>query len=166
MAQPKCAIEVPALRLVGADGGMSACHFAQELEKTHSVTEIPDELVEQAPDKDVLAEVAEAAVDKPPPLRVSPAALIGFVLGVATPITAFVLRDLDVFVRGLIVMALGIPAVFACRAGLRAVAAGKGRILGRAPARIGWVFAWIGLVVWALYCAGWLIGNTLPEASP
>src|SRR5205814_6564000 len=104
--------------------------------------------------------------EKPPPLRVSPAAIAGLVLGFLAPVLAFILRDLDVSLRGGIVMGLGIPAVFASRAGLRAVAAGKGRVLGRAPARIGWVCAWVALTVWVLYCAGWLIGNVLPEAEP
>src|SRR4051794_33974686 len=78
LAQPKCAIEVPALRLVGEFGGMSACHFADVIEEqTKSVDELPEELVEEAIDKSVLAEVAESTVEKAPPRRLSLMAGIG-----------------------------------------------------------------------------------------
>jgi oligopeptide/dipeptide ABC transporter ATP-binding protein len=167
LAQPKCAIEVPELRLVGEHGGQSACHFADVIdEQTDSVDELPEVLVEEAIDKSVLAEVAESVVEKPPPRRLSLMAVIGFVLGVATPIVALILRDEDVIVRGLLIMAGCVPAVFASRAGMRACDRGKGRVYGRALARLGWVFAWIGLVVWAAYCVGWVLANALPEAEP
>jgi oligopeptide/dipeptide ABC transporter ATP-binding protein len=167
LAQPKCAIEVPALRLVGEHGGLSACHFADVIdEQTESVDELPEVLVDEAIDKSVLAEVAESVVEKPPPRRLSLMAVIGFLLGVATPIIAVMLRDEDVIVRGCVIMGGCIPAVFASRAGLRACARGKGRVYGRALARVGWVFAWVGLVVWVAYCAGWVLANTLPDAEP
>jgi oligopeptide/dipeptide ABC transporter ATP-binding protein len=165
LAQPRCATDVPPLRLVGALGGMSACHFAHELEATESVTDLPDELVDTAPDKAALAQVAEEAVEQAPPLRVSFAAVIGGVLGIAAAVLGIALHDLDVSLRGFIVMALGVPAVLACRAGMRAIEAGKGRVLGRSVARIGWILAWLALTVWVLYCLGWLIANVLPGAE-
>ncbi len=166
LAQERCAIEVPELRLVGPSGGMSACHFAYELAATDSVSDLPDELVDQAPDKTLLAQLAEDAVEEPPPLRVSLAAVIGGVLGVLAPVLAIVFRDLDVSLRGLIAMVLGVAAVIECRSGLHAIVAGKGRVLGRTPARIGWIFAWLALTVWVLYCMGWVLANVLPEAAP
>src|SRR3954447_22870806 len=167
LAQPKCATEVPALRLVGEYGGMSACHFAEVIEEhTESVDELPEELIEEAIDKSVLAEVAESAVEKPPPRRLSLMAVIGFVLGVATPIIALILRDEDVIVRGVVIRGGCIPAVFASRAGLRACVRGKGRVYGRTLARMGWVSAWIGRVVWGMYCIGWGLANILPGPEP
>jgi peptide/nickel transport system ATP-binding protein len=166
MAQPNCAVDVPALRLVGADGQVSACHYAEELERADSPTDLPDDVVERAPDKAVLAEeVDKLLASEHRGRRISPFAIVALVLGLATPIVAFVLRDQDVLLRGGLVMLLGIPAVLAGRETLRAVRTGDGQVRGRTAAKTGTGLAWICLAVWILYCIGWVLSEVLPSAT-
>ena len=50
MAHPRCAIDVPLLRIAGVDGQVSACHYAEDLARVASPTELPKDIVEQARD--------------------------------------------------------------------------------------------------------------------
>ena len=171
MAQPRCAIDVPALRITGVDGQLSACHYAEDLGRVATPTDLPKDIVEQAPDKEELFEAAIEALPEPPPRRLLVGALVGFVLGVATPVLALLARDADVFLRGLLVMALGIPAVLLTR---RALSEIRGRLAvskegvprGRILAKIGSGLAWLSLTIWVAYCILWALAEVLPEAQP
>jgi hypothetical protein len=161
-----CATEEPALRLVGHDGQISACHFADQLEAIESAIDLPAEVVEQAVDKAVLVEEAIAVVAASrPKARLSLYAVAAFVLGLLAPILAIVLLDQDVTVRGGVVMLFGIPAVLAARRARREIFLGAGAVKGRLLVQFGAAFAWIALSIWALYCFLWLV-SLLPEAQP
>jgi oligopeptide/dipeptide ABC transporter ATP-binding protein len=167
MAQPACAVDEPDLRLVGVDGQVSACHYAEDLEAVDSPTELVAEIVERAPAKSVLAEEAASALaELEPEKRFCWMSLVALVLGILTPVLAFVLRDMDVAVRGGVTMLFGIPAVLAGRTALHEIRDGKGYVSGRIAARLGFMLAWIALTVWGFYCFFWLLANVLPEATP
>jgi oligopeptide/dipeptide ABC transporter ATP-binding protein len=166
MAHAVCATDEPALRLVGYDGQMSACHFADQLEAVESAIDLPAEVVEQAVDKAVLVEEAIAVVAASrPKARLSLYAVAAFVFGLLAPILAVVLLDQDVTVRGGAVMLFGIPAVLAARRARREIFLGAGAVKGRLLVQFGAAFAWIALSIWALYCFLWLV-SLLPEAQP
>jgi oligopeptide/dipeptide ABC transporter ATP-binding protein len=167
MAQPNCAIDVPDLRLVGGEGQLSACHYAEDLESVESATDLAEEMVDRAPPKAILAEEAAAALaELAPRKRVSALAVVTCLLGLAAPVLALALSDQDVTVRGGIVMLLGGAAVLVGRRALRGIDAGKGYLLGRMPAKIGFGLAWLAIAIWAFYCVLWLCASLLPEATP
>jgi oligopeptide/dipeptide ABC transporter ATP-binding protein len=171
MAQPRCAVDVPPLHIAGVDGQVSACHYAEDLAGVESPTELPQEIVERAPDKEELFEVAAEALPEAPPRRLLLGAVIGFVLGVAAPVVALLARDAAVFVRGLLVMGLGIPAVLLTRSALREIRAHlavskEGVPRGRILAKIGSGLAWMSITIWVAYCILWLLAEALPEAQP
>ena len=171
MAQPRCATDVPPLRLAGVDGQLSACHYAEHLGAVESPTDLASEIVEQAPDKGELFEVAAEALPEAPRRPLLPEAVLGFVLGVLTPVLALLARDADVFLRGLLVMGLGIPSVLLTRRALHKIrghlaVSKEGVPRGRMFAKLGSGFAWASLVVWAGYCILWLLAQAMPEATP
>jgi oligopeptide/dipeptide ABC transporter ATP-binding protein len=167
MAQPNCAVDEPDLRLVGVDSHVAACHYAEDLERVDSPTELAEDVVERAPAKSVLAdEAASALAVLEPKKRFCWLSLVAFFLGIAAPVTAFMLRDMDVTIRGGVTMLFGIPAVLTGRTALREVREGKGYVRGRIFARTGFMLAWTALVVWGFYCFFWLLANVLPEATP
>jgi peptide/nickel transport system ATP-binding protein len=171
MAHPRCAIDVPPLRIAGVDGQLSACHYAEDLGRVASPSDLPEDIVEQAPDKEELFETAIEALPEPPPRRLLLGALLGFVLGVATPVLALLARDAAVFLRGLLVMALGIPAVLLTRRALSEIrtqlaVSKEGVPRGRILAKIGSGLAWMSLTIWAAYCILWVLAEVLPEAQP
>jgi hypothetical protein len=166
MAQPTCAVDEPPLRLVGPDGQLSACHFADQLDGLESATELPAAVVEQAADKSVLLEEAVAAVvGSKPRVRLSMLAVLTFVLGLLSIVLPLELVDQDVTVRGGLVMLFGIAAVFAARRTRRDIFLASGALRGRLFVRFGAAFAWTALAVWGLYVALWII-SLLPEATP
>jgi oligopeptide/dipeptide ABC transporter ATP-binding protein len=166
MAQPTCAVDEPPLRLVGPDGQVSACHFADQLDGLESATELPAAVVEQAADKSVLLEEAVAAVEASKPrVRLSMVAVLTFVLGLLAIVLPLELVDQDVTVRGGLVMLFGIGAVFAARRTRRDIFLASGALRGRLLVRFGAAFAWTALAVWGLYVALWIV-SLLPEATP
>ena len=166
MAQAVCATDEPPLHLVGFDGQTSACHFAEQLEPMESPTELPTEVLERAADKAVLVEEAIAVIEASKPrTRLSWYAVAAFVLGVLTPIVAFLLTDEDVTIKGGAVMLLGIPAVVAARRARREIFLGAGAVKGQLLVRFGAAFAWFALTIWGLYCILWVV-SLLPEATP
>jgi oligopeptide/dipeptide ABC transporter ATP-binding protein len=166
MAQPNCAVDPPDLHVVGGEGQLSACHYAEDLETVESATDLAEEMVDRAPPKAALAEEAAAALaELAPKKRISSLAIITLVLGLATPIAAFLLTDQEVTVRGGAVMLLGGLTVGIGRRALADIDAGKGFVLGRMPAKLGFGLAWTALVVWVGYCLLWLLATILPGAT-
>jgi oligopeptide/dipeptide ABC transporter ATP-binding protein len=172
MAQPNCASDTPELRLVGADGQVSACHYAEELGAVESPTELAHDIVAKAPAKDVLFVAALEAAEEKPKERFHPLAAVALVLGLLASVGSLFTLDLDPWLRGLIVMLTGIPAVIASNKALRDIGAvfkiGDTKVprYGRAPAKLGGSLAWLALSIFGFYVILWTAAQTLPTAKP
>jgi oligopeptide/dipeptide ABC transporter ATP-binding protein len=171
MSQPVCLQRQPELRLVGADGQLSACHMAEELEKLESPTEVPD--VSELPNRvlaveDEVLNAEEVAVVKEGRARLRPAAIGAFLLGLLTTVVTIALQiaGVDPEVKGLAIMVTGIPAVWLGSRSLKAIKRAPKVLKGRTLVGLGLAMAWVPLTLWVAYCIGWLLANTLPEAKP
>jgi oligopeptide/dipeptide ABC transporter ATP-binding protein len=171
MSQPVCLQRQPELRLVGADGQLSACHMAEELEKLESPTEVPD--VSELPNRvlaveDEVLNAEEVAVVKEGRARLRPAAIGAFLLGLLTTVVTIALQiaGVDPEVKGLAIMLTGIPAVWLGSRSLKAIKRAPKVLKGRTLVGLGLAMAWVPLTLWVAYCIGWLLANTLPEAKP
>jgi len=172
MAQPNCASDTPALRLAGREGQLSACHYAEELGSVSAPTELAHDIVAQAPGKDVLFVAALEAAEEKPKEHFHPLAGVALVLGLLASVGSLFTLDLDPWLRGLIVMITGIPAVFASNKALRDIGAvfnigdTKKPRYGRAPAKLGGSLAWLALSIFGFYVILWIAAQTLPTAKP
>jgi oligopeptide/dipeptide ABC transporter ATP-binding protein len=172
MAQLNCTTDTPELRLVGADGQVSACHYAEELGAVEEPTELAQDIVAKAPAKDVLFVTALEAAEEKPKEKFHPLSAVALVLGLAASVGSLFTLDLDPWLRGLIVMITGIPAVIASNKALRDIGAifkiGDTKVprYGRAPAKLGGSLAWLALSLFGFYVILWICAQTLPTAKP
>ena len=172
MAQPNCAADVPDLRLVGAEGQLAACHYAEELGAVESNTDLAENVVARAPGKDVLFATALETAEAAPRERFHPLAGLSLVLGLVATVGGLVTTDLEPWLRGVIVLVAGIPAVLASNRALPEIGSvqqiGSAEVprYGRTPAKIGGALAWVAIAVFGLYGFLWLMAQILPSAKP
>jgi hypothetical protein len=137
-----------------------------------SPTDLAENIVAQAPGKDVLFVAALETAEAPPRERLHPLAALSLVLGLAAAIGGFVTTELEPWLRGVIVLVAGIPAVLASNRALPEIGSvqqiGSAEVpkRGRTPAKIGGALAWMAITVFGLYSFLWVMAQILPSAKP